>query len=69
MGGGSVFGGVPHRRMRSQCACAIIWVGSARTKTRTPSHFVCQAGKQTFKDRHICTMVYGALLISATDTN
>ena len=42
---------------------------SARTKTRTPSHFVCQAGKQTFKDRHICTMVYGVLLISATDTN
>ena len=33
------------------------------------SHFVCQAGKQTFKDRHICTMVHGALLISATDTN
>ena len=31
--------------------------------------YACKAGKQTFKDRHICSMVYGALLMSATDTN
>ena len=31
------------------------------------AYYVCQAGKQTFKDCHICAMVYGALLISATD--
>ena len=41
-----------------QSGCAIIWVRSARTKNRTPSHFVCQAGKQTCKDLHICTMVW-----------
>ena len=33
------------------------------------AYYVCKAGKQTFKDRHICPMVYGALLMSATDTN
>ena len=31
--------------------------------------FVCQAGKQTYKGWHICTMLCGALLLSATDTN
>ena len=25
--------------------------------------------EKSFKDRHICTMVYGALLVSAMDTN
>ena len=31
--------------------------------------FCMSGGEKTFKDRHICTMVYGALLISARDTN
>ena len=31
--------------------------------------YACKAGKQTFKDRHIWSMVYGALLMSETDTN
>ncbi len=31
--------------------------------------YACKAGKQTFKDRHIWSMVYGVLLMSATDTN
>ena len=52
-----------------QWACAIIWIGSARTKPRTPSHFACKVGKQTSKDRHICSKEYGPLLMSATDTN
>ena len=57
-----------------RCCIAIVTnervlLSGSDQKTRTPSHFVCQAGKQTFKDRHICTMVYGALLMSATDTN
>ena len=38
-------------------------------KLRQTLYCVFQAGKQTFKDRHICAMVYGALLISATDKN
>ena len=31
--------------------------------------YACKTGKQTFKDCHIWSMVYGALLMSATDTN
>ena len=33
------------------------------------AYYVCNAGKQTSKDRDIFPMVYGALLMSATDTN
>ena len=40
-----------------------------RKVIQTP-YCVFQAGKQTFKDRPICAIIfYGALSISATDTN
>ena len=39
--------------------------------TDNPFYFssIDKAGKQTSKDRDILSMVYGALLMSATDTN
>ena len=53
-------------------AVLLLWPMGVRyylCRIRPYKNFVCQAGKQTFKDRHICTMVYSALVISATDTN
>ena len=43
--------------------------GSDQPIQNAIAYYVCKAGKQTFKDRHICSMVYGALLMPAMDTN
>ena len=36
---------------------------------RTGAVLLCKAGKQTIKYHHMCSMVYDALLMSASDTN